>query len=156
MILSFHIPGPPQNWQRTNEWKGRKLTDAKSREYRRHVQQCARVAIWRLGATWPVDKRYACRIFVAYPDRRERDLDNLEKQIGDALNGIAFDDDSQIDDMHSTRLWEESDPRVEVTISLWPDPPPRIKPKKASPISGQSNTTMHTTKRARKAKSNAQ
>lgn len=44
------------------------------------------------------------------------DIDNLFKAIADGLNGVAFDDDSQICIMHAVKFYGEK-PRVEV--GLW-------------------------------------
>ena len=43
------------------------------------------------------------------------DLDNVSKCILDALNGIAYKDDSQIVDLHITKHYSDN-PRVEVII----------------------------------------
>lgn len=37
------------------------------------------------------------------------DLDNLAKAILDALNGIAYEDDRQVSDLHVSRRWGEVD-----------------------------------------------
>lgn len=44
------------------------------------------------------------------------DNDNLYKGITDALNGIAYYDDSQIVDTHIHKLWTISEPRAEIEI----------------------------------------
>lgn len=46
---------------------------------------------------------------------KKPDLDNLEKFILDCLNGIAFDDDSQIVNMTSTKVYGD-EPRTEIVI----------------------------------------
>lgn len=120
--LTFFVPGPPQNWQRTNHGQGRIFTDWKSREYRKHIQACARVAL--VGRFFPRDCRYSLALEVTYPDRLRRDVDNLVKQISDALNGIVYEDDSQVDVLHVKRLWDHSQPGVRVVLFVLPDPPP--------------------------------
>lgn len=37
------------------------------------------------------------------------DLDNLAKAILDALNGVAYEDDAQVSDLHISRRWGETD-----------------------------------------------
>lgn len=44
------------------------------------------------------------------------DLDNVLKAVGDALNGVVYEDDSQIIDCHIRKAYAET-PRVEVFIS---------------------------------------
>ena len=49
-------------------------------------------------------------------NRRKVDLDNLEKTILDAGNGILWKDDSQIMEMHSKKVLGSRIPRVEVRL----------------------------------------
>lgn len=67
---------------------------------------------------WPTDARYSLTIIPHFPDLRRRDLDNLEKTVGDALNGIIWDDDSQIDEVYKRRHLDRENPRVEITITI--------------------------------------
>lgn len=56
------------------------------------------------------------RVFV--PDRRKRDAGNYRKLITDALSGIAYDDDAQLE--HETWIKagvDRDNPRVEITIT---------------------------------------
>lgn len=46
----------------------------------------------------------------------KKDLDNLEKTVLDALNGVAYDDDHQITLLHGEK-WYAEDPRVEVILT---------------------------------------
>lgn len=46
----------------------------------------------------------------------KKDLDNLEKTVLDALNGVAYDDDHQITLLHGEK-WYAEDPRVEVVLT---------------------------------------
>lgn len=45
----------------------------------------------------------------------KKDLDNLEKTVLDALNGLAYDDDHQITLLHAEK-WYAEQPRVEVVL----------------------------------------
>jgi len=49
-------------------------------------------------------------------NRRRVDLDNLEKTVLDAGNGILWEDDSQIMEMHSRKFLGCDYPRVEVML----------------------------------------
>ena len=49
-------------------------------------------------------------------NRRKVDIDNLEKSMLDALQGILFKDDAQVKDKHSVLLYNEEHPGVEVEI----------------------------------------
>ncbi len=117
--LSFVIPGDPVAWDRAGRQGDRYFTRGK--------QQASRDAIvmaWRDAGSlkFPADtalslsaefwiprpkSHYRVGKFshLLKPDAPHRhtykpDLDNLTKQIGDALNGFAFKDDAQIQEHH--------------------------------------------------------
>jgi len=57
-------------------------------------------------------------IEVTWPDNRTRDLDNATKQVLDALTGLAWDDDSQVDDIHARRMPpSKTEPKTIVTVT---------------------------------------
>lgn len=92
---------------------GHAFTPEKTRAYERTTRM---VAALLLPADWPLDAEYAltCRVF--FPDKRRRDLDNVIKAIGDALNKTAYRDDSQVAELHGTRAVDRLHPRVEVEL----------------------------------------
>ncbi len=49
-------------------------------------------------------------------NHRRVDLDNLEKTVLDAGNGVVWEDDAQIIDMHSRKFLGCDEPRVEVRL----------------------------------------
>lgn len=49
-------------------------------------------------------------------DRRRRDLDNLSKAVLDALNGIAWVDDTQVVDLHIVKAITRESPGVWIEI----------------------------------------
>lgn len=53
---------------------------------------------------------------VVYRARRAGDLDNSLKVLLDALNGICFEDDSQVVEIHARREDDPSNPRVVITV----------------------------------------
>ncbi len=53
-----------------------------------------------------------------FGSKRKRDLDNQNKLILDALTGIAYEDDSQIAELHLYRDYDTVKPRIELRISL--------------------------------------
>ena len=50
------------------------------------------------------------------PDHRRVDVDNLSKAVLDALNGIAWDDDTQVTDLHVLKVIDKASPGVVVTL----------------------------------------
>jgi Holliday junction resolvase RusA-like endonuclease len=51
---------------------------------------------------------------------KKPDMDNIIKVVADALNGIAYYDDSQIVDCRVAKVWSD-EPRVEVVIEVADD-----------------------------------
>ena len=50
------------------------------------------------------------------PHTKKPDIDNVAKSVLDALNGLAFDDDSLIHDLQIIKRYTIGEPRVEVTM----------------------------------------
>lgn len=93
MPLELELPYPPSvnhYWRRVG---ARTLISRGGRAFRREV-----CAILASQGVRPLDGRLEMTIDVYPPDRRRRDLDNLQKGLLDALaHGRAYLDDSQID-----------------------------------------------------------
>jgi Holliday junction resolvase RusA-like endonuclease len=62
--------------------------------------------------------KYGVRIFFYRKNRRRRDLDNMAKLVLDALNKMAWDDDTQIDELTLWRTYDVGRPRTEVLVYL--------------------------------------
>jgi crossover junction endodeoxyribonuclease RusA len=115
LSIAVVIPGRPVPLQRSRTRSGRHYLPARSRAYRELVR-----ATWleagrpTLGDTpLTVSLRF-------YGARANADLDNLVKAILDALNGLAFDDDSQVvcfAGCHKLPA-DPAGPRAE--LDLWP------------------------------------
>ena len=91
--LVFELPYPPSvnhYWRRVGF---RTLISRGGRRYRRDV-----VALLAAGRAAPLRGRLELLVHVFPPDRRRRDLDNLQKAMCDALQHAGvYADDSQID-----------------------------------------------------------
>ena len=92
MAWHFELPYPPSvnhYWRRVG---ARTLISRAGRAFRRDV--CSLLAARRVR---PLDGPLVVQIEVHPPDRRRRDIDNLQKALLDALqHGGAYHDDSQI------------------------------------------------------------
>lgn len=129
--LSFHIPGPPVTWKRSNG-SGRRFTEAKDRAYRAHVRICASVELLA-HLSFPANARYSVHMAVKQATRGDADLSNYAKSVEDALNGVVWNDDSQIDRLLVERLWEgETGTRVTVEVIAMSKPEPAPKARKAA------------------------
>ncbi len=119
-LLVIICEGQPLPWQRASTRGGQRFTPAKQRGYQEHLQWAAIAA---LGAkTWDRKPCFSVELDVYRKSRTRYDLDNAEKQIGDALNGVVWDDDSQIVEWRARKLIDRGRPRVEIRIRAVPDP----------------------------------
>ena len=66
--------------------------------------------------SWPQSMSQKKRQVTPYVTKKP-DWDNIGKAISDALNGIAYHDDSQIADGSVKKVYCDTNPRIEVTIT---------------------------------------
>lgn len=108
----FTVHGPPVAKERPRAFrKGNYVgiyTPKKTRDYEEHV---------RLSAP-PMQKmtNVSCTLVIFFQDRRRRDIDNVAKSLLDALNGVAWEDDSEVVELHLYRRYDKLSPRVEVVL----------------------------------------
>jgi len=86
----------------------------KGKELKKHYQE-------------EVDEQYKsdiiktdCEMYIDlfFGDKRRRDVDNFNKLVLDSLQGIVFEDDSQIQKLTITKNYCKENPRVEVIIII--------------------------------------
>src|SRR5213075_2258979 len=73
---------------------------------------------WEAYAQWrlPLIKdELSVSVRFFFGTKRKTDLDNFNKLWQDALTGIVYDDDSQIEELHLYRDYDKRRPRIEVT-----------------------------------------
>ncbi len=100
---------------RTGVLGGRALL---SRRYRQAKQAAHLLAAeqWQ-GPPLEGPVQFVARVW--FPDRRRRDAANLRKLVTDALEGVAYADDSQISDERWIRAGvDRQDPRCAATVSV--------------------------------------
>ena len=106
------IPGVVQPKERPRKGKhGGIYTPTKTKDYEHKVATYARKAQVKCS-----EAHMTVWITVYWPDKRRRDLDNAAKSILDALNMIAWRDDSQIVNLHIAKRLDRKDPRAKVWI----------------------------------------
>jgi Holliday junction resolvase RusA-like endonuclease len=114
----FTVPGEPVSKARARTT----IKDGKAVTYTPAATVAAEEVIrgWYLdGDRQFVDAdvaRIGVRIFFYSKDRRRRDIDNMGKLILDALNKIAWADDSQINELILWRSSDRTNPRTEILI----------------------------------------
>lgn len=63
----------------------------------------------------PLDCPLKASVWYYFKDRRRRDIDN-DKLTFDALNGIIWEDDSQIQELHLYKRLDKTTPHTEIII----------------------------------------
>jgi Holliday junction resolvase RusA-like endonuclease len=114
--LHFIVPGPVTPYQRVARSKsGHSYVPTESRQYRQKVKRVAESTLSH-HPEWPRDKRYRVLLIGTFPDYRGRDLDNVAKQVNDALNKVVWNDDMQIDDIRVLRKINKDRLGLEVVV----------------------------------------
>jgi crossover junction endodeoxyribonuclease RusA len=116
-MIDLELPYPPSvnhYWRRVG---ARTLISRGGRAFRSSV-----CSILAAHGTRPMDGPLDLIIDVFPPDRRRRDIDNLQKALLDALaHGGAYHDDSQIARMTVQRQHVVPNGKVHVRLSRWGD-----------------------------------
>lgn len=96
------------------------VTPPKTKVYETRVRTAAMVALaqWRQAhkAQWHATGEFELECAVYFGDKYRRDIDNCFKSCGDALNGLLYDDDSQVAKLGVERFLGADKPRMEVFI----------------------------------------
>jgi Holliday junction resolvase RusA-like endonuclease len=95
--IIFLVDGEPKPKQSYRAVKGGGYTDPRVKAWQQTVAIRAREAMQgREPLTGPV----SMRVVFVLGNRRRVDLDNLNKGVSDAMNGIVFVDDTQVVSLH--------------------------------------------------------
>ena len=118
--LEFVIAANPLPKERPRLGRGRVYTPARTRAYEQLAAQAARAAIMAQGGEWPATGEIALELVFYRATRRRVDLDNLEKALKDALNGVVYQDDSQVTLCLKRKVLGvgRSEARTEVTVRV--------------------------------------
>jgi len=109
--MVFVLPLPPsanRYWRMVN---GHMTVSAEAKAYKTSAGWAAKVA-----GIDVLDGPVAVTLRV-YRAQKSGDLDNRIKVILDSLKGIAWEDDSQVTELHAYRYDDKTNPRVEVEIT---------------------------------------
>lgn len=133
-MLKIIIDGEPQGKARPrmNTHTKRTYTPAKTRAYEEHIKMCyilqgqgknygesaLRVALYMYYKIPKSDSKATKQNKLNNKIRptKKPDCDNVAKVILDALNGVAYKDDSQVVELECNKYYSE-DPRVEILIN---------------------------------------
>lgn len=75
---------------------------------------------WEAKSQWkgpPLSGDVALHATFFFGTKRKADLDNFNKIALDALTGIAYEDDSQVAELHLKRSYDKVRPRIEIALT---------------------------------------
>ena len=110
-MYKFELPIPPSANRYWRNYRGNMVVSSEAKHYKESAGWLAKAA----GVREPFKKPVSVAITVYRPERRG-DLDNRLKVLLDALNGVAWTDDSQVVEIHAYRHESPKDGRVEVIV----------------------------------------
>lgn len=99
-IIEFDIPGIPVAKGRPRVYHGHGVTPERTRLAEQHVKNAFQA---QYPDFTPLEGRLVLVAHFWMGKNGRPDLDNLEKLVMDALNGLAYHDDEQIEAKHSQR-----------------------------------------------------
>lgn len=121
-LINICLPYPPTVNTYYRTVNNRVILSKKGREYKEQVEFEYFQLYSKLSCSkkpqFNRDDKLKVHVNVFAPDRRKRDIMNLQKALFDAMEGFYFEDDNQIDDCRFVRCdVDKKRPRVEVTIT---------------------------------------
>lgn len=108
--MKITLPYPPTGNLYWRHWRNRVVRSPEATKYRQGVRLRALSQGLR-----PTTEEVVLSVAM-YRPRRMGDLDNSLKVLIDALRGVAFEDDSQVVEIHAIRFEDKANPRAEVTV----------------------------------------
>ena len=132
-MVKFTVYGNPVGKERHRTTKtGHTYTPEKTRSYEKEVQTCYQMdymgkqllegeliaeidAYFKIPKSATKGKKLAMEHNIVRPTKKP-DMSNIIKIIEDALNKVAYKDDSQIVEVIGRKWWTLDNPRVEVLI----------------------------------------
>lgn len=112
--VRFVVDGKPQGKQRPRLGKGGRVYTPKATK--RYECAIAWAALGVRPRSWSLAGRFRIEVIGYYPDARRRDGDNLLKLAMDALNGVLYNDDSQVIEASVSKAIDRQRPRTEVAV----------------------------------------
>ena len=107
------VPGEPVPKARARTVRGHSYTPERTLRAQQAVA-------WEARRTWKLSPmRGSVRLGLVFRcgSRRRTDIDNLAKLVMDALNGVVWEDDSQIEELHVYRFRGNEATGTTITVS---------------------------------------
>jgi len=114
-MIKLTIPGNPisVNHYLGNYTLGKRVVRFKTKKAKEYQELCKKIYKGKIQKS-----KLKMSIFLFFGDKRRRDVDNYSKVILDSLQGIAYDDDSQIYELFVKKEIDKNNPRVEVELGV--------------------------------------
>ena len=135
-MIYFEIPGNPHGKARARTGKGFSYTPEKTVLYENLIKQCFGAVENKqtffdkeplemfITAYYPIPKsttkkdRERIKKKELFPTKKP-DADNIAKVVCDALNGIAYGDDTQVVRLEIRKVYTDQEPKVTVSMGLF-------------------------------------
>jgi len=132
--ITFTVKGTPIHLERARHGKGNTYDTARNKGAKQAIAWEAKAAmagqepfkgpvrmrllfLFDWPSSYTKTRRKAC-----YGNMKDTkpDIDNLQKLVADALNGIVYEDDSQVTEIHATKFFTETGACTRILIEpLW-------------------------------------
>lgn len=109
--MKFFLPYPPSTNRYWRNFRGHTVVSKEAREYKELAKHLA----MQQGVK-PLDGELHVELRLFRP-KRIGDLDNYIKVLFDAMNGVAWGDDSQVVSILASRYDDKGNPRVEIEVA---------------------------------------
>jgi len=111
--VAFTLPYPPSGNRVTRRGKFHQYESPEAKAYKTGVA----LLLKSLKVTkFDAQTKIAVTVYI-YRPRASGDLDNRLKALLDALNGLVWEDDRQVVEIHAYRAEDKANPRAEVVVS---------------------------------------
>ena len=108
--MTYALPVPPSTNRFWRIWGGRVVLSSEARFYKKKI-----AALLHAKAK-PLKGRV--RLTIAwYREHKAGDLSNRIKCVEDSLQGILYNNDSQVVEIHAYRFDDKANPRIEVSVT---------------------------------------
>lgn len=111
--MTFSLPFPPLLNRYYSYWRGGRQLTAEARTYK-----LGALVHGKAQGIKPLDGD-VCVQLTLYRRARRGDIDAPLKCLFDSLQGLAYQNDSQIRELHVLQLEDAADPRVRVSVTPW-------------------------------------
>ena len=108
--MRITLPYPPQANHLYTIARGRKVLSTKGRAYKAGVEKTCLIARIK-----PQTGNLKVSVWI-YRPRKIGDIDNALKSVLDSVKGYAWNDDSQIIELHAYRSDDKNYPRVDMMV----------------------------------------